>query len=69
MRHFILPRTVAPCPRGMVATAIGRALIAPPGGALLGAPGLLGASSFAVDVAAIATGADQHLGAAARAEI
>jgi len=69
MRHFILPRTVAPCPRGMVAAAIGRALIAPAGEALFGAPGLLGASPIAIDVAAVAAGTDQHPGAATRAEI
>jgi hypothetical protein len=69
MRHFLLPRAVALGPRGMFAAAIGRALIAPAGSALLAAPGRLGASSLAVDVSAVATGADQHLGAAARAEI
>ena len=69
MRHFFLPRTVTLGARGMVAATNARALIAPAGGALLCAPGHLGASSVAVDVAAITAGADQNLGAAARAEI
>lgn len=69
MRHILLPGAVTPGPRGMVAAATERALIAPASGALLAAPGRLGASSIAVDVSAVATGTDQHLAAAARAEI
>jgi len=53
----------------MVAATIERTLITPAGGALFGAPGLLGAASLTVDVAAIAAGADQHLVAAAHTEI
>jgi len=69
MRHFFLPRAVTRRPRGVVAAAIGRALIVPAGGTLFAAPGRLGAPSIAVEVAAVATGADQRPGAAARAEI
>jgi hypothetical protein len=69
MRHFFLPGAVGAGARGMVAPAIARALIAPAGGALLAAPGHFGTSLLAVDVAAVATRADQHQGAAARAHI
>jgi len=69
MRHFFLPCAVTLGPRGMFAAPVGRGLIAPPGGALLGTPGRLGASPIAVDVATVAAGADQYQGAATRAEI
>lgn len=53
----------------MVAATIECILITLAGSTLLAAPGLLGAASRTVDVAAIAAGADQHLVAAARTEI
>jgi hypothetical protein len=68
MRHFVLPRAIAAGPRRMVAATTKTALITPTGSALFGAAGLRGAASFTVDIAAITTGADQHLSAAARAE-
>jgi hypothetical protein len=72
MRHFLLvllPETIAPCTLGVfAATAVAR-LIAPPGSALLAASILGGAALLTVDVAAIATWADQHLDEAARAEV
>jgi hypothetical protein len=69
MRHFVLPGAVAVGACGMIATTTQGQLVTPPGGALLDAPGLLCAPSIAVDVATVATGADHHLVAAARAEI
>ena len=69
MRHFVLPAAVALGACGMVAATTQGQLVTPAGGALLDAPGLLAASSIAVDVATVATWADHHLGAAARAEI
>jgi hypothetical protein len=68
MRHFLLPGAVGPGARGMVAATITSALVAPAGRALFGAPPFLGASSIAVDVAAVAMGADEHFSPAARAE-
>ena len=72
MRHFLLvlpPGTIAPCTLGMfAATAVAR-LIAPPCCALFAAPTLRGAALLAVDVAAVAARADQHLHEAACAEI
>jgi len=71
MRHFLLvslPGTIAPCTLGMLAaTAVAR-LIAPPGSALFATPVLPRAALLTVDVAAVATGADQHLLEAACAE-
>jgi len=69
MRHFLLSGAIGKSASSMVAATIERTLIAPGGGALFSATGLRGASSLAVDVTAIAAGADQHLYAAARAEI
>ena len=72
MRHFLsvlLPGTIAPSTLGMfAATAVAR-LIAPPGSALFAAPALRGTAPLAVDVAAVAARADQHLHEAACAEI
>src|SRR5262249_8148232 len=71
MRPFLLvslPGTIAPCTLGMLAaTAVAR-LIAPPGSALFATPVLPRAALLTVDVAAVATGADQHLLEAACAE-
>ena len=69
MRHFVLPGAVALGACGMIAATTQGQLVTPAGGALLDAPGLLCAPSIAVDVATVATRADQHLSAAARAEI
>jgi hypothetical protein len=55
MRHVFLPGAVGAGARGMVATAITRALVAPAGSTLLTAAGLFGTSLLAVDVAAVAT--------------
>jgi hypothetical protein len=72
MRHFLLvllPETIAPCTLGMVAaTAVAR-LIAPSCSALFAASVMGGAALLTVDVAAVATRADQHLRQTACAEI
>ena len=68
MRHFVLLRAVAPGSRSMVAAATKTRLVASASRALRAASGHLSAILCAVDVAAITTGADQHLSAAARAE-
>ena len=63
------PGTIAPVAIGTIeATARGR-LIALRGCAPFAAPALLGTALLTVDVAAIAARADQHLDAAARAEV
>ena len=69
MRHFVLASAIRPGARGMVAATAKAALITPTSGALFSAPRSRGASLLAVDVAAIAAAADQHLLAAARTEI
>jgi hypothetical protein len=69
MRHVFLPGAVGAGARGMVATAITRALVTPAGSTLVAAPGLFGTSLLAVDVAAVATRADHHQDAAACARI
>src|SRR5215467_3597954 len=72
MRHFLLvllPGTITPCTLGMLATPVVARLIAPPRCALFAAPVLPGAALLAVDVAAVAARADQHLHEAARTEI
>jgi len=72
MRHFLLvllPGTIAPRTLGMLATTAVACLIALPGSALFAAPVLPRAASLTVDVAAVATGADQHLHEAACTEI
>src|SRR6516165_8465343 len=69
MRHFFLPGAIRPGARRMVEPARPRALVAAASSALLGAPGLFGTSLIAVDVAAVATRADQHQDAAACAQI
>ena len=68
MRHVFLPGAIRPGARGMVEPARPRALVAAAGSALLDAPGLSCASPIAVDVAAVAMGADAYLAPAARAE-
>jgi hypothetical protein len=68
MRHFVLPRAVAAGPRRMVAATMKTQLVASASRALRAAPGHLSAILCAVDVAAIAAGADHHLSAATRAE-
>jgi hypothetical protein len=72
MRHFLLvlpPGTIAPCTFGMFAATAVACLIAPPGSALFAAPVLRSATLLTVDVAAVATGADQHLHEAACTDI
>ena len=72
MRHFLsvlLPGTIAPGTLGMLAATTAARLIAPPGSALFAAPTLRGAALLAVDVAAVAARADQHLHEAACAQI
>jgi len=68
MRHFFL-RAILAGSLGMIATATVGRLIAFAGFALRAASDHLGAFSRTVDVAAVATGADQHLSLAACAEI
>jgi hypothetical protein len=65
MRHVLLPRAIAAGPLGMREPAAPAELIAPARGALCTVAGLLGAVSGAVDLAAVTTAADQHLGTAA----
>jgi hypothetical protein len=68
MRHFFLLCAILPGSRGMVAATAVRRLIALAGGALRAAPGFSGAACGTIDLPTIATGADEHLSAAARAE-
>ena len=67
MRHFFL-RAIFAGSLGMIATATVGRLIAFAGFALRAASDHLGAFSRTVDVAAVATGADQHLNPAASTE-
>jgi hypothetical protein len=69
MRHVFLPRTIVARSLGMVEPTSVARLVALAGGALRAAPCLFGASSRTVDVATVATAADQHLNLAARAKI
>jgi hypothetical protein len=69
MRHFFLLRTILAGSLGMVAATTVTRLVTAPGFALRAAPCPLCASSRAVDVATIATGADQNLDTAAHTKI
>jgi len=69
MRHFLLPRAIVARSLGMVAATTVTRLVTASGFALRVAPGLLGTFWCAVDLPAIATGADQDLLLAARTEI
>jgi len=68
MRHIFLLGAIAPGARRMLeATSMAR-LVALAGGALRAASTLLCASLGTVDLATVATGADQHLNPAASTE-
>jgi hypothetical protein len=69
MRHFLLPRAIVARSLGMVAATTVTRLVTASGLALRIAPRLLGTFSRAVDLTAIATGADQYLDTAARTKI
>ncbi len=68
MRHFIAARPVTTRSLGMGEPPPAAALVAPSGGALRAAPGSLRAVAGAIDLAAVATTADQCLGATTRAK-
>jgi len=67
MRHVLAPRPVAPCPLGMCKASPAAVLVAPPRITLGTSAGAAGAIIGAVDLAAVATTADQRLAAAAHA--
>jgi hypothetical protein len=68
MRHILLPGAITAGARRMLeATSMAR-LVALAGGALRAATTLLGAFLSTVDLATVATGADQHLSPAAGAK-
>src|SRR3984885_4192693 len=64
MRHILAARPIATRPIGMREPPPTAGLIAPPGSTLRAMPGSRGAVSGTVDLPAIATAADQALGAA-----
>jgi uncharacterized membrane protein len=66
MRHFIAARPVTTRSLGMGEPPTTAGLVAPSGGVLLAAPRSLGAAAGAINLAAIATTADQGLGATIR---
>jgi hypothetical protein len=68
MRHFFSPRPVAACPLGVRAPPPATGLVTRARGTLPPPSGKTAAVSGAVNLAAIATAADQGLGAAFRAE-
>jgi hypothetical protein len=61
MRHVLLPRTIATGARGVIDAAAPARLVALAGRPLRAASGFLCAGSGAIDLAAVAAGADQHL--------
>jgi hypothetical protein len=65
MRHVLLPGAITAGTRSMQKPATMARPVPPAGGTLCVAPGPIGTLTGAVDVAAIATAADHHLGAAA----
>lgn len=69
MRHFAPPLAVAALARGMGLAAATARLIAPAGRGERGAPRPLRAAARAIAIAAITVAADQHGGAAARAQV
>jgi hypothetical protein len=68
MRHIFLPSTVATSALGVSEAAAAARLVALSCFALRAAPGLSRTASGTVDLTPIATAADQHLGATARAQ-
>jgi len=68
MRHVLLPGAITAGTRGMQKPATMARPVPPAGGTLCVASGPIGTLPGAVDVAAIATAADHHLGAAAGTE-
>jgi len=64
MRHFLLPRPIAPGPRRMLEAATTARLITATGQALRDPPSLSGAALRTINIAAITTATDQHLGLA-----
>jgi hypothetical protein len=67
MRHFF-SRPVAPCPFGMSALSSAAGLVTRAGRLLASPPDEWTAISGAINLAAVATAANQHLGAAFRAD-
>ena len=68
MRHVVLSGAIATGPRRMVHPTAAAGLVAPPGRALGVAPRRLCTTLCAVNLAAIAVAADQHLSLAAHAQ-
>ena len=69
MRHFLLSGTITALAPGMGEPALATALVTPAGGLSGGSPGLCRTDSATVDLATITGAADDHLSAAALAEI
>jgi hypothetical protein len=61
MRHVLAPRPIATGTRGVIEAASSARLVALTGRPLRAASGFLCAGSGAIDLATVATGADQHL--------
>jgi len=67
MRHFLSARPVATRPHSMGEPPLAAALVTPSGSTLSVVSGSLSTIAGAVDLAAIAAAADQHLAATSRA--
>jgi hypothetical protein len=68
MRHFFVARPVTTLSRGMAASPRQTILVALSGALLRAAPDPLGAAFDAINLAAVAAAADQHLHPTARAK-
>jgi hypothetical protein len=68
MRHILLPFAIAAGTRSVVDAAASARLVALVGRALRATPGLLCASSSAIDLRTIAAAADEHLCTAAHTQ-